>query len=154
MLKGITQADARLITPIRQYGCYFLCLANASPIVFQGDEGCQLLNGIWVKATEDKIISGDLNHDGDFDDDGEAEIQDATTLAQKYFKLKVKYDGIHHPASEEIPANVKVIIGQYFWKSGHFVQINKSKKVIYDPYGKSNTVRNGYLKTMRYFYVC
>lgn len=152
MLKGINQADSRLISPIQSYGCYFLTLAQASPIVFQGDEGCQRLNGIWVKATELGIISGDINHDGDVDDDGEAEIQDVTLLAQKFFNLKVKYDGIHHKADEAIPASVKIVIGQYWWRSGHFVLLNKSKKVTYDSYGKSNTVRNGYLKSMRFFY--
>lgn len=151
MLKGINQADPRLIRPIQSYGCYFLTLAQASPIVFQGDEGCQRLNGIWVKATELGIISGDINHDGDVDDDGEAEIQDATALA-RMLGLKVHYDGVHHGADEPIPANVKVVIGQYWYKGGHFVLLNKSKKVTFDSYGKSNTVKNGYLKSMRFFF--
>lgn len=152
MLKGINQSDSRLTKPIQTYGCYFLTLAQASPIVFSGDEGCQRLNGIWIKATELGVISGDINHDGDVDDDGEAEIQNATYLAQTFFNLKVKYDGKHHKADEDIPANVKIVIGQYWWRSGHFVLLNKSKKVIFDSYGKSNTVHNGYLKTMRWFY--
>lgn len=152
MLKGINQSDSRLIKPIQTYGCYFLTLAQASPIVFSRDEGCQRLNGIWVKATELGVISGDINHDGDVDDDGEAEIQNATYLAQTFFNLKVRYDGIHHRADEAIPASVKIVIGQYWWKGGHFVLLNKSKKIIFDSYGKSNTVKNGYLKTMRWFY--
>lgn len=152
MLKGINQSDSRLIKPIQTYGCYFLTLAQASPVVFSGDEGCQRLNGIWVKATELGVISGDINHDGDVDDDGEAEIQNATYLAQTFFNLKVKYDGKHHKADEAIPANVKIVIGQYWWRSGHFVLLNKSKKVIFDSFGTSNTVKNGYLKTMRWFY--
>ena len=151
MLKGINQADSRLLSVIQSYGCYFLTLAEASPVVFSGDESCQRLNGIWAKATDLGIISGDVNHDGDFDDDGEAEIQDATALA-KMFGLKVRYDGIHHKAEEAIPADVKVVIGQYWYRSGHFVLLNKSKKVTFDSYGKSNTVKNGYLKTMRWFY--
>ena len=151
MLKGINQADSRLISPIQHYGCYFLTLAEASPVVFKGDEGCQRLNGIWVKATELGIISGDINHDGDVDDDGEAEIQDATAIA-KMLGLKVKYDGKHHDASESIPANVAVVIGQYWWRGGHFVLLNKSKKPIFDSYGKSQAVKNGYLKSMRWFF--
>lgn len=152
MLKGINQADNRLISPIQSYGCYFLTIAQASPIVFQGDEGVQRLNGIWVKAIELGIISGDINHDGDFDDDGEAEIQDVTRLAQEFFNLKVKYDGIHHGADEAIPASVKIVIGQYWYKGGHFVLLNKSKKPIFDSYGKSQAVKNGYLKSMRWFF--
>lgn len=151
MLKGINQADSRLLSVIQSYGCYFLTLAEASPVAFSGDEGCQRLNGIWAKATDLGIISGDVNHDGDFDDDGEAEIQDATALA-KMFGLKVRYDGIHHKADESIPADVKVVIGQYWYRSGHFVLLNKSKRVTFDSYGKSNTVRNGQLKSMRWFF--
>ena len=151
MLKGINQADTRLISPIQSYGCYFLTLAEASPIIFKEDEGCQRLNGIWVKATELGIISGDINHDGDVDDDGEAEIQDASAVA-KMLGLNVKYDGKHHGADEAIPSNVKVVIGQYWYKGGHFVLLNKSRKVTFDSYGKSNTVKNGYLKSMRWFY--
>lgn len=152
MLKGINQSSPFLLTVIQKYGCYFLCLAEASPVIFKGEEGCQRLNGIWQKATELGLISGDLNRDGDFDDDGEAEIQNATELARKFFKLNVHYDNIHHKADEIIPPEVKVIIGQFWWKSGHFVLINRLKKVTFDSFGKSNTVKNGYLKTMRWFY--
>ena len=152
MLKEINQASPYLLRAIQSYGCYFLCLAQASPIVFKGEEGAQRLNGIWTKAVEEGLITGDLNHDGDVDDDGEAEIQNATELARKYFKLNVHYDGIHHKADEIIPPDVKVIIGQFWFKSGHFVLINRLKKVTFDSYGKSNTVKNGYLKTMRFFY--
>jgi hypothetical protein len=152
MLKNINQAHPLLITPIQHYGCYFLCLAEASPIVFKGDEGALRLNGIWAKATELGYISGDINHDGDVDDDGEAEIQNPTELANRFFGLNVKYDGKHHLAEEVIPPTVKIIIGQFWWKGGHFVLINRLKKVTFDSYGKSNTVRNGYLKTMRWFY--
>lgn len=151
MLKGINQADPRLLNVIQSYGCYFLTLAQASPIVFQGDEGAQRLNGIWAKATDKGIISGDINHDGDLDDDGEAEIQDVNELL-KMFNIKAHYDGVHHGADETIPSDVKIVIGQYWYRSGHFVLLNKSKKVTFDSYGKSNTVRNGYLKSMRWLY--
>ena len=151
MLKGINQASTGLLNVIQSYGCYFLTLAQASPVIYQGEEGIQRLNGIWAKATDLGIISGDINHDGDLDDDGEAEIQDATALA-KMLGLKVKYDGKHHTADEAIPSTVKVVIGQYWFRGGHFVLLNKSKKVTFDSYGKSNTVKNGYLKSMRWFY--
>ena len=151
MLKGINQADPRLLNVIQSYGCYFLTIAQASPVVYQGDEGCHKLNGIWAKAVDKGFISGDINHDGDLDDDGEAEILDATEVA-KMLGLKAHYDGVHHAPDEVIPSTVKVVIGQYWYRSGHFVLLNKSKKVTYDSYGKSNTVKNGYLKSMRWFY--
>ena len=152
MLKNINQAHPLFLRAIQSYGCYFLCLAEASPIIFKGDEGVQRLNGIWAKATELGYISGDINHDGDVDDDGEAEIQNPTELAKRFFNLNVRYDGKHHLAEEIIPPEVKIIIGQFWFKGGHFVLINRLKKVIFDSYGKSNTVKNGYLKTMRWFY--
>lgn len=152
MIVGFNQKSIELLCVMNDYGCYFLCLAEASPIIFSGSAGIQRLNGIWSKAMEEGLISSDLNHDGDYDDAGEAEIQNVTLLAQKYFKLKLKYDGLHHDASEIIPPEVKLVIGQFFWKGGHFVIINKSKKVTYDSLGKSNSVKNGKLKTMRWFY--
>ena len=151
MLKNIKQNDSRLLIVIQKYGCYFLCLAHASPVIYSGEEGIKILNGIWAKATELGIISGDINHDGDCDDTGEAEIQNASALA-KLLGLNVRYDGTHHSADEAIPSGVKIIIGQYWFKGGHFVLINKSKKVTFDSLGKSNTVKNGHLKSMRYFY--
>lgn len=152
MLIGITQKDERLLPVIRKYGCYFLCLAEASPIVFEGDEGCKSLNKIWTVATEKGFISGDLNGDGDFDDDGEAEIQNVNAICHGFFNLHVSYDNIHHDAEEEIPQEVRLVIGQYFWKGGHFIILNHNKAVTFDSLGVSNTVKYGKLKTMRWFY--
>ena len=152
MLIGIKQSDKQLLPEIQEWGCLFLCFAEASPLIFNGSNGRMALNKIWKEAVKKGYISGDINHDGDVDDDGEAEIQDVTRLAQEFFNLKVKYDGKHHEADEAIPASVKIVIGQYWYKGGHFVLLNKSKKVTFDSYGKSNTVRNGYLKSMRWLY--
>lgn len=152
MLKGIKQNDYRLLRVIQKYGCYFLCIAESSPIIFEGEEGIKALNFIWEEATNKGFISGDLNRDGDFDDLGEAEIQNVEALARTYFALDVVYDGKHHDASEPIPKNVKVIFGMYFWKGSHFVLLNRKKDVIFDSFGYSNTVKNGVLKSMRWLY--
>lgn len=152
MLKGIKQTDKELLPVIQKYGCLFLCFANASPLIFEGKQGRQALNKIWKEAEKKKYISGDLNKDGDYDDIGEAEIQNHTALANEFFALSVEYDGKHHKAEESIPSSVKVIFGKYVYKSGHFVQINRSKKVIFDSMGTSNTVLNGKLETMRWYY--
>lgn len=151
MLKGIKQSDKELLTVIQDYGCLFLCFANASPVIFEGSSGRKALNKIWKEAEKKGYISGDLNHDGDCDDDGEAEIQDHTALANEFFALPVKYDNIHHKADEKIPSNVAVVFGRYVFKFGHFVQLDKTKKVIFDSLGKSNTVANGKLETMRWY---
>ena len=152
MLKGIKQSDKELLTVIQDYGCLFLCFANASPMIFEGSSGCKALNKIWKEAEKKGYISGDLNHDGDYADDGEAEIQNHTALANEFFALPVKYDNIHHKADEKIPSNVAVVFGRYVYKYGHFVVLNKSKNVIFDSLGKSNTVKNGKLESMRWYY--
>ena len=152
MLKGIKQSDKELLPVIQDYGCLFLCFANASPMIFEGSSGRKALNKIWKEAEKKGYISGDLNHDGDYDDDGEAEVINHTALANEFFALPVKYDNIHHKADEKIPSDVAVVFGRYVFKFGHFVQLDKTKKVIFDPLGKSNTVTNGKLKSMRWYF--
>ena len=152
MLKGIKQSDKELLPVINDYGCLFLCFAQASPLIFEGKEGRQALNKIWKEATKKGYISDDLNHDGDYDDDGEAEIKNHNALANEFFALDVKYDGVHHKADEKIPSKVKVVFGKYVWKGGHFVVLNKSKAVTFDSFGKSNTVKNGRLDSMRWYF--
>ena len=152
MLKGIKQSDKELLTVIQDYGCLFLCFANTSPMIFEGNSGRKALNKIWKEAEKKGYISGDLNHDGDYDDVGEAEVKNHTALANEFFALPVRYDNIHHKADEKIPSNAAVVFGRYVFKFGHFVQLDKTKKVIFDPLGKSNTVANGKLDTMRWYF--
>ena len=152
MLKGIKQTDKTLLPVIQKYGCLFLCFAYASPLIFEGESGRKALNKIWQEATNKGYISGDLNHDGDCDDDGEAEILNHTALANVFFALDVTYDEVHHKADEKIPSRVSVVFGRYVYKDGHFVVLNKLKKVIFDSFGVSNTVKNGKLDTMRWYY--
>lgn len=152
MLKGIKQSDKDLLPVIQNYGCLFLCFAQASPLVFEGKEGRKALNKIWEEAEKKGYISGDLNHDGDYDDDGEAEIQNHNALANEFFALSVRYDNQHHKANEKIPSSVAVVFGRYVYKYGHFVVLNKSKNVTFDSFGTSNTVKNGKLESMRWYY--
>lgn len=152
MLKGIKQTDKELLPVIQKYGCLFLCFANASPLVFEGIEGRKALNKIWKEAEKKGYISGDTNHDGDYDESGEAEIQNHTALANEFFALNVRYDNIHHKADEAIPSNVAVVFGYFVYKFGHFVQLDRNKKVIFDSLGKSNTAANGKLSTMRFYF--
>lgn len=152
MLKGIKQSDKDLLPVIQNYGCLFLCFAQASPLVFEGKEGRKALNKIWEEAEKKGYISGDLNHDGDYDDDGEAEIQNHNALANEFFALSVRYDNQHHKANEKIPSSVAVVFGRYVYEYGHFVVLNKSKNVTFDSFGTSNTVKNGKLESMRWYY--
>ena len=152
MLKGIKQSDKELLPVIQDYGCLFLCFAEASPLIFEGSNGRKALNKIWIEAEKKKYISGDLNHDGDYDDSGEAEILNHNALANEFFALSVRYDNKHHKAEEKIPSSVKIVFGKYMWKYGHFVVLNKNKKVIFDSFGISNTVKNGKLESLRWYY--
>lgn len=139
MLKGIKQTDVSLLPSIQKYGCLFLCFAECSPYVFSEETGRFALNYLWSKAKEENIISAN------------DVLLDHNSLA-KLFNLKVKYDDIHHKAEEEIPSKVKFIFGEYVYAGSHFVVLNKNKKVIFDPYGKSNTVAKGKLNTMRFYF--
>jgi len=152
MLKGIKQSDRELLPVIRDYGCLFLCFADASPLIFEGSEGRKALNKIWKEAEKKGYISGDLNHDGDYKDEGEAEVRNHNALANEFFALSVRYDNKHHAADEKIPSNVAFVFGRYVYIYGHFVRLNKSKKVIFDSFGTSNTVKNGKLDSMRFYF--
>ena len=140
MLKGIKQSDKELLTVIQDYGCLFLCFAQVSPIVFEGEEGKKALNKIWEEAVKKGYISKDdviLKHN---------------EIANEMFLLNVWYDDRHRSADEKIPDNVKIVFGRYFYKYGHFVVLDKNKNVIFDSLGKSNTVKNGKLESMRWYY--
>ena len=139
MLKGIKQTDKGLLEPIQKYGCLFLCFAHSSPFKFEGEVGRFALNFLWNKAIENSIISKKFI------------VENHNKLAE-LFELKAKYDDMHHKAEEKIPSKVKYVFGEYTYTDSHFVVLNKSKKVIFDPYGKSNTVKNGNLNTMRFYY--
>ena len=152
MLKGIKQSDKELLPVIQEYGCLFLCFAEVSPLIFEESNGRKALNKIWIEAEKKKYISGDLNHDGDYDDSGEAEILNHNALANEFFALSVHYDNKHHKAEEKIPSSVKIVFGKYMWKYGHFVVLDKFKKVIFDSFGISNTVKNGKLESLRWYY--
>ena len=152
MLKGILQTDTRLDKNIRSYGCLFLCFAYASPMIFDGAKGCKALNKIWKDAIKKGYIAGDLNGDGDMDDDGEAKLLDHNKIANEFFAMEVKYDNVHHTAEEKIPAGLYTVFGRFVWKGGHFVVLNKDRTVKFDPLGSSNTVKNGKLQSMRWYY--
>ena len=106
MLNGIKQTDRDLLRPIQKYGCLFLCFAQASPMIFAGEEGRKALNALWKEAEERGYISGDLNKDGDYDDLGEAEVKNHNGLC-KLFALSCHCDAKHHDPTEKLPDHVK-----------------------------------------------
>lgn len=140
MIKDIIQTDSRFLKNIQESGCLFLCFAEVSTVEFNGETGIKILNNLWNVAKHNGYISKD-----DI-------ILDHNAIANKIFQLNVKYDNIHHKASEDIPKEVKYVFGQYVYKYGHFVVLNKNKEVVFDSLGKSNTVKYGKLNTMRWYY--
>lgn len=140
MLCGINQKTNGLLQEIKNEGCLFLCFAYISPMIFTGEEGVKALNRIWTKAKKDKVISSDNN------------VLDHNKIAQDYFYTNIKYDGNHHEGTEVIPTSVRYAFGQFYWKTGHFVVLNSSKEVEFDPLVISHSVKNGILKSMRYYY--
>ena len=151
MICNIKQTDIKLLKPIQKYGCLFLCFAYASPMIFAGDEGKEALNFLWTEAENRGYINGDLNDDGDYDDPLEAEVKDHNGLL-RLFAIKGHYDNLHHDPSQEVPYTVRHLFGCYKWKGTHFVVLNKNNNVIFDPMGESNTVKNGILKSTRWYY--
>ena len=139
MLCNINQKSDGLRTEIKREGCLFLCLAESSPLIFSGKEGISALNYLWEKAVKNKIISTAnilLDHNGLLD----------------LFCVQAKYDNKHHSSAENIDPRVQIVVGQFVWKAGHFVVLNKNKEVIFDPLVISNSVKNGELKSMRWYY--
>ena len=140
MLRKIDQTNENLLDVIKDYGCLFLCFAYKSPLIFEGDLGVLALNKIWKEAVKKRYISKN------------DEILEHEKLANEFFALDVIYDGKHRTAEEEIPENVSFVFGKFVWKFGHFVVLDKNKKVVFDSLGDSFSVKNGKLESMRWYY--
>jgi hypothetical protein len=109
------------------------------------------LNSVWANAITLGIISGDLNRDGDFDDNGELLILDKDKLLN-LSGMKIKCLGTY-PPDKIIPIGMYAI-GEFYnarTKFTHFVAIGKDKKATYDPILNSVTYREGVLKSIRLF---
>lgn len=146
----IYQTDKGLDPVIQKYGCLFMSLAWASDIKYTAME----LNKIWYACIAKGHISGDLNRDGDMDDNGEAEILSHDGVARELGSC-LAYTNAHNSPTVNIPAGYYAI-GAYYnprTRFTHFVVINRDKEVVYDPIPHSVTVREGYLKSIRIYKV-
>jgi len=129
------QTDPQLAHYINKYGCFFMDMCY------------------WIKwQVEGKEPDyGDLNHDGDMDDNGELLILDKDKLLS-LAGLKVKYVGSF--GADKTISDGAYAIGEFYnarTKFTHFVAIGKDKKAVYDPILNSVTYREGVLKTIRLF---
>jgi len=109
------------------------------------------LNALWQNAINTGIISGDLNKDGDMDDNSELLILDKDKLLA-LAGLKIKCLGTYSP--DHATPDGMYAIGEFYndrTKFTHFVAIGKDKKATYDPILNSVTYREGVLKSIRLF---
>jgi len=146
------QTDPQLAHYINKYGCFFMDMCYWIKWQVEGKEpDYGFLNALWTNAINTGVVSGDLNHDGDMDDNGELLILDKDKLLS-LAGLKVKYVG-SFGADKTIPDGAYAI-GEFYnarTKFTHFVAIGKDKKAVYDPILNSVTYREGVLKTIRLF---
>lgn len=126
-----------------------------------------LVNEAWKACIDGGAISGDLNHDGDVDDSGEAEILsyckvfDILDLPLKEVPLDlivwplIEINGVWRIAPLKEPASLKWwILEKWVWKIGHFVQGDGTglHAPIYDSIaGGSLTRKNGHIESIRAF---
>lgn len=153
MIEGFNQKDERLLDVIQKYGCLFLSFAYNSPVLYTGENGINRLNTIWKALIDKGYITGDLNKDGDIDDEGESTIIRHTSVAQA-LGCRVIYDGIHHTPEEIAPANVSFAVGRFHYSYDHFVTVIKTSPhaVVWDSLGHSNTVSKGKLMDIRWYF--
>lgn len=146
------QTDGALEHYINKYGCFYMDMCYWFKWQTSGSEPTYaFLNGTWEKAINDGVISGDVNHDGDFDDKDELLILDKDALLY-LAGIPLKYIG-SFPPDYEIKDNI-YLIGEFYNKRTnftHFVVIGKDKKRIYDPIPDSVTYKEGVLKSIRIF---
>lgn len=152
MIAGFTQTDSRLKREIRKWGCLFLSMAHLSPVHYDGEDGIRRLNEAWDRCVAHGGITGDLDGDGNADGDGESEVRDYSVVLRELC-CPLRYDGFHRKPGDAVPEGVRSLIGCYRWRGTHFVVLDRNTgAVVFDPMGKSNTVRFGVLESIRWFY--
>lgn len=145
-MKTITyQTDKRHSSVIQKYGCLFKSIGYFS----KKDISIEEQNSIWDRLVRNGSITGDLNGDGDVDDELESIIldHDAVSVA---LGSDIEYLDAHFPPETPIPTNC-VAIGCFKWKHTHFGVLDRNKNVVYDPIPNSNTVKNGKLISLRLY---
>ena len=126
------QLDEEFIAPIRSYGCLFLCMYAFSPAILTK----QRLNELWLLAVKKGIIVDNV-------------IQNHNAMCAM-LGWNCRYLDKHFPPDTQIEANQKAI-ACFRWKYTHFVIVDKTKIILYDPLGCSETVKNGTLESLRLY---
>lgn len=143
----IYQTDKRLPGPMQKYGCAFTALAYYRE-KYQGKPWtAEELGAAWTKAIALGIVSGDMNHDGDLDDNGEAEIRDWQALCQ-HLGVRLEYLGKFPQGHPTAARPDSFVITSWTNPSNGFVHwvIGSARPVEFDPiFPGSQTVKLGIL---------
>jgi hypothetical protein len=149
----IYQTDKRMGRNINKYGCLFMSTAFARPYLQGIDWTANELRAKWESAIALRIMSGDVNGDGDYDDPEDLVIQSHGALC-KHLGVPLHYIPGHHNPSVVIESDMYAI-GEYYnprTRFHHFVVLDRNKKIVYDPIESGSvTAREGYLKSMRLY---
>ena len=140
----IYQTDRRLNPEIRKYGCAFMSLAYYRDRYIGVPWHASQLNMAWETAKDNGVISGDLNLDGDTDDEGECEIVSWTRLCH-VLGLPLRNVEGHHPIDSPLAEGCYTVCAWYNPRTRftHFV-VGTERPVQFDPIGGGSvTVREG-----------
>lgn len=157
----ILQTDPVLGPYMNKYACLFLDIAYAREYYLGHVWSKEELKRLWTEAIVSKILSGDLNGDGDMDDKGELEIQShsavASLLASPIRLIPPSGPGLvhgHFPPTTLIMN--RYAIGCFYNPATnfrHFGVLLPNRQVIYDSMGRSVTIKEGYLESLRLYEV-
>ncbi len=165
----IYQDNPRLPDYIQHYGCLVCVLARSREVIREAIWSAKELREAWEIAEDAGIISGDLNHDGDRNDDGEAEVLNYQGLFDLWnlplrqhdigwygLPTMIDRNGAKRIAPSALPLdqNKLWVAERWVWKIGHFVQGDGTGKHFpyYDPIsGGSLTRKNGAIESLRVF---
>lgn len=139
----ICQNDQLLASWIQHYMCAVNCVAAYREFRMNDPWNVHEFGAICHTGVQNKVISGDLNGDGDMDDPGESTIQDWQKLVD-FLGLPLRYLG-KFPLEQapEYASTSYWVLTAWKWKITHWV-IGGERPVFWDPIrGGSLTVKNG-----------
>jgi hypothetical protein len=155
----------------QHYACRFDDLASSLEVLEGRPWTARGLMDAWIAAKKAKIITGDLNGDGDCDDPGEDVIRDDAGLIE-LLELPLRVvpievlnmptctdeNKIIRVAPSALPLDPKRywVLERWFWRQTHFVRGDGTGKAkpFYDSIaGGSLTRKNGVIRDLRVYII-
>lgn len=165
----IYQHTRGILPDAQKYSCRFNSLLLSREILLGIPWTVTEYNEAWLAAKKAGIISGDLNMDGDFDDEGEDEILSDERLFELLslplrtisiwdLGLPIVTDerGIRRvaPSGEPLDPSRYWVLERWFWKQSHFVKGDGTGRNLpdWDPIEDGSLTRaNGRLRDLRVY---